>query len=328
MFHQDAGGMGRPDCPRAAGRAKCMRHPPQAFALASAGSIGPARSGWLEGNTGIMATIAESTVAALPCRAVTPEEVAHYQEFGWVKLTRFIAPETIAAVKARAVALMGEDGDSNPPYGIDQPYFNAQAANGYADPAVRPMLLGIGQAAKALMARQDPTAQVRLFNDFFAPKLPLGKQTRNMGNGPSAFHQDYITFAVDRSGGMTFWIPLEAYGPDAGTMAFIEKSQRLGVMGNYTSYDGRDIREVYPELNALKLTGQMTYELGDVTAHNHLTIHGAGANMTAGPRWAYLVLPQPADARWNGAPPEAFDPAAHGMTAYGRFPDEAFPIIA
>src|SRR3546814_8062823 len=33
----------------------------------------------------------------------------------------------------------------------------------------------------------------------------------NAWNGPTAFHQDFITFGVDRSGGMTFWIPLEAY---------------------------------------------------------------------------------------------------------------------
>lgn len=220
-----------------------------------------------------------------PCRAVTPEEVAHYNEFGWVKLKRFITPETIATLLAKAHGIMGEDGDSNPPYGIDQPYFNAQAAGGYDDPAVRPMLEGVGRAAKALMNRKGD-AGVRLFNDFFAPKLPFGKKTRNMGNGPSSFHQDYITFAVDRSGGMTFWIPLEPYGPDAGTMAFIEKSHRLGVLGNYTSYDGKDIREVYPELNELHTTEPTTYELGDVTAHNHLTIHGAGAKMTDGPRWA------------------------------------------
>ena len=72
----------------------------------------------------------------------------------------------------------------------------------------------------------------------------------------------------------------------------------------------------------------ITYELGDITVHNHMTVHGAGSNQMDRPRWAYLVLPQPADARWNGAPPEAFDPAAHSMTPYGKFPDEAFPIIA
>jgi hypothetical protein len=270
-----------------------------------------------------MATTAEIA----PCRAVTAEEVAHYQDKGWVLLKRFIAPEQIAVLLAKARGAMGEDGDSNPPYGIDQPYFNAQAASGYADPAVRPMLHGIGAAAKALMARKADVP-VRLFNDFFAPKLPAGKKTRNQGNGATSFHQDFITFAVDRSGGMTFWIPLESYGPEAGTMSFIEGSHKLGVLGNYTSYDGKDIREVWPELTDLRMTEQVRYEAGDITVHSHFTVHGAGANGLDRPRWAYLVLPQPADARWNGSPPEAFVPDAHGMTPYGRFPDDAFPIIS
>ena len=262
-----------------------------------------------------------------PCRAVTPEEVAHYQEFGWVKLRRFVDPAMLGKVLAIAKGIMGEDGDSNPPYGIDQPYFNAQYGGLHANPEIRPLHLGVGAAAKGLMARKaDPG--VRLFNDFFGPKLPAGKQTRNMGNGPTSFHQDYITFAVDRTGGMTFWMPLEAYGPEAGTMSFINGSHRLGVLGNYTAYEGRDIREVYPELDDLEMSEAMTYELGDVTAHNHLCVHGAGKNTMDRPRWAYLVLPQPADARWNGAPPEAFDPAAHKMTPYGKFPDEGFPVIA
>ncbi|MCB2077272.1 MAG: phytanoyl-CoA dioxygenase family protein [Novosphingobium sp.] len=268
---------------------------------------------------------ASTTIA--PCREITADEVAHYKEKGWVQLRKFIDPDMLAAMLAKAKGIMGEDGDSNPPYGIDQPYFNAQAASGYADPAIRPVFGGIGQAAKALMDRKSGEG-VRLFNDFFAPKLPAAIQTRNQGNGPTSFHQDYITFAVDRTGGMTFWIPLEAYGPEAGTMSFINGSHKLGVLGNYTAYDGKDIREVWPELDDLEMSDPITYELGDVTAHNHMCVHGAGKNTLDRPRWAYLVLPQPADARWNGAPPEAFDPAAHEMTPYGKFPDSAFPIIA
>jgi hypothetical protein len=261
------------------------------------------------------------------CRPVTAEEVAHYQERGWVLLKKFVAPEMLSTILGVAKGIMGEDGDSNPPYGIDQPYFNAQYGGLHANPAVRPLFDGIGQAAKAFMGRKSNPG-VRLFNDFFGPKLPAAIKTRNQGNGATSFHQDYITFAVDRTGGMTFWIPLEAYGPEAGTMSFIEKSHKLGVLGNYTAYDGKDIREVYPELNDLTMTDQVTYELGDITVHNHLLVHGAGKNLMDRPRWAYLVLPQPADARWNGSPPEAFDPAAHNMTAYGKFPDAAFPIIA
>lgn len=264
---------------------------------------------------------------ASPCRTVTPEEVVHYREYGWVMLRKFVDPAMLGTVLELAKQVMGEDGDSNPPYGIDQPYFNAMLGGLYASDEVRPLFGGIGQAAKALMARRDDVG-VRLFNEFYAPKLPSAKVTRNMGNGPTSFHQDFITFAVDRSGGMTFWMPLEAYGPEAGTMSFINGSHKLGILGNYTAYDGRDIREVWPELNDCEMSEPMTYELGDITVHNHMTVHGAGTNQMDRPRWAYLVLPQPADARWNGAPPEAFDPAAHQMTPYGRFPDEGFPIIA
>ena len=262
-----------------------------------------------------------------PCRAITPQEVAHYKEKGWVQLKKFISPDMITSMLIKAKELMGEDGDSNPPYGIDQPYFNAFAASGYNDPRIRPVFEGIGAAAKALMDRKSNPG-VRLFNDFFAPKLPAAKKTRNAGNGPTSFHQDYITFAVDRSGGMTFWIPLEPYGPEAGTMSFLNGSHKLGVLGTYSSYEGKDIRDVYPELRDCEESPQIEYELGDITVHTHLTVHGAGANLLDRPRWAYLVLPQPADARWNGAPPEAFNPAAHDMTPYGAFPDEDFPIIA
>jgi hypothetical protein len=262
--------------------------------------------------------------ADYPCRTVTPDEVAHYQEFGWVKLKRFIHPDMIKVVLDTAIEQMGEDGDSNPPYGIDQPYFNAYAAGGLGIPPIREMIEGIGRNAKLLINRKADTA-VRYFQDFFAPKLPSAKKTRNAGNGPTSFHQDFITFAVDRSGGMTFWIPLEAYSPDWGTMSFINKSHRMGVLGNYTSYGGKDIRDVFPELNDLEMSDSMEYELGDITVHSHMTVHGAGMNLHDKPRWTYIVLAQPADAVWDGAPPEAFDPM--DMKAYQPLPDDRFPII-
>lgn len=272
-----------------------------------------------------MDSIAEAKTDAYPCRMVTAEEVAHYQQYGWVQLKSFVDPAMLKTLLGKATGIMGEDGDSNPPYGVDQPYFNAQAAGGLADPQVRALIEKIGRNAKRLIDRKNDVA-VRYFSDFFAPKLPSAKQTRNMGNGATSFHQDFITFAIDRSGGMTFWIPLEAYGPEAGTMSFLNGSHRLGVLGNYTSYGGKDIRDVFPDLRNCEESRQIDYALGDITVHNHLTVHGAGKNLLDKPRWAYLVLPQPADAVWNGAPPEAFDTT--GMTAYQPFSDARFPIIA
>lgn len=272
------------------------------------------------------------TAAATPspvdtgCRMVTAEEVEHYREFGWVMLRKFLDPGGISRVLANAKGLMGEDGDSNEPDGVERIYFNAKEARGFADPEVRPSFFGFGRAAKALMDRQADTG-VRLMRDSYVPKLPAGQVTRNKGNGPTSFHQDFINFAVDRSGGLVFWVPLEAYGPEAGTMSFLKGSHQIGVLGSYTAYDGRDIRDVWPELRAHDESEQMTYEVGDVTVHNHLTVHGAGSNHLNRPRWAWIILTHPADACWNGAPPQAFDPVAYNMTPYSKFPDEHFPII-
>ena len=55
------------------------------------------------------------------------------------------------------------------------------------------------------------------------------------------------------------------------------------------------------------MSDPVNYALGDITVHSHLTVHGTGLNLMDKPRWAYLVLTQPVDAVWNGAPPEAFD---------------------
>lgn len=260
-----------------------------------------------------------------PCRLVTEAEVEHYREFGWAKLDKFVSRDVVAHLLSIAKAKMGEDADSNEAYGINQPYFNAEYGGGLADPQVRPLLEGIGRSGKLLLERPGGI-EARYFTDFFAPKLPSTRQTRNAGNGPTAFHQDFITFAVDRTGGMTFWIALEDYDPRFGTMSFINGSHRLGVMGSYHTYgEGRDARDAFPELGKLEMSEQMTYAAGDVTVHSHLTIHGAGPNLTDRPRWSYLVLVQPSDVCWNGAPPEAFDTT--GMTVNQQLAGERFPIL-
>lgn len=258
-----------------------------------------------------------------PCREVTAEEIAHYQEKGWVQLKGFVDPETIRSLLNTAKQRMGENADSTE--GISQPYFTVAFGGGLQDSVMRPLIDQVGRASRALLMKRGAKAGVRYFADFFAPKLPAAVQTKNAGNGPTAFHQDFITFAVDRTGGMTFWIPLEAYGPDAGTMSFISGSHNLGVMGSYRTYGDNDIRDLFPQLRDLQMSDPMVYELGDITVHSHLTIHGAGINQMSQPRWAYLVLTQPGDICWNGAPSEAFDPS--GMEPNQPLDDERFPLI-
>jgi hypothetical protein len=265
---------------------------------------------------------------------VTPEEVAHYQELGWVKLKGFVRTDLVKLILRSALERMGEDADSNAIIDIIGPgvekkiaYFNAEYGGGLANPPVRSLIGHVGKNGQLLMSRSRSEG-VKYFSDFYAPKLPSSKQAKHGGNGPTSFHQDFINFSVDRSGGMTFWLALEDYGPEFGTMSFVNGSHRLGVLGNYRTYrKGEDLLDIYPNLrNEQTICEPMSYAAGDVTVHSHMTVHGAGANLTDRPRWAYLMLVQPADACWTGAPAEAFD--STGMQINEPLPEDRFPTLA
>src|SRR3974377_667406 len=98
-------------------------------------------------------------VAALPVfaddgfRTVTPEEIAHYQKFGWVKLEKFIPINRLNDLLAMAKDKMGEDGNRNPPPEAF-PYFNPLTLRGLKDPTLRPVIDHVGRNARKLMARR------------------------------------------------------------------------------------------------------------------------------------------------------------------------------
>ena len=274
-----------------------------------------------------------------PCRMVTDDEVEHLHEHGWVQLKQFVDPGALSGILDVAREQMGEDGDSNPlhPFveaavaegGAGVKYFNAHSAGGLRNPVLRPVIEEVGKNAQRLLQRRRPdgtSLDIRFYQDLLAPKLPSSKVSRHGGNGPTSFHQDFITFAVDRTGGMTFWMPLESYGLESGTMSFVSGSHRLGVMGDYTTYGDGDALTAFPELQDLEMSAPMHYELGDITVHTHLTVHGASENLTDRPRWAWLLIVQPEDICWNGAPCPNFD--HRKMQPWQPMQGERFPVIS
>ena len=260
------------------------------------------------------------------CRPVSAEEIRQYREQGWAKLPGFVPPGLVGLLLAMAQAKMGVDGQGNPVSPFQQPFFNPEAVNGPADGRLRPLIEGIGRNAKALMQRR-PEVEARYFGDLFAAKLPVAKKTAHPGAGATYFHQDFINWALDRSGGMTFWIALADLTPESGTMSFLSGSHRLGALGHYRTYGDGDIFDDFPEVrDQCQMAGPMTYAAGDATVHSNMTVHGAGENRTDGPRWAYIVLANPSDARWNGAPPEAY--ATEGMALHQQLDDARVPVIS
>lgn len=269
-------------------------------------------------------TTLEHTPAAEPFRSVTAEEIDHYHTFGWVKLEQFVPREHVDTLLAIARNRMGDDGDSNAPAQAFS-YFNPEMTFGLTSPVFRPVIEHMGKNARALMRRRRPVG-VRYFTDFFAPKLPANQSSSHGGNGISGYHQDYAASASDRSGGMVFWMALTDLAPESGTMSFVSGSHRFGVMGHQTTYGDGNVLDQYPELlDHCTVTEPLSYAAGDVTVHSNLCVHGAGPNLTKQPRWAYLVIVNPADACWNGGPADAFDTT--GLSLYRELDDERFPVI-
>ena len=259
-------------------------------------------------------------------RETSPEEIAHYKEFGWVKLEKFIPLPMVEQLLAMARDKMGKDGNRDlPPEAFS--YFNPLTLRGLDDPLLRPIIDHCGSAACALMARKANVG-IRYFTDFFAVKQPV--KTRREGHGGaggSDWHQDYAASASDRSGGMVFWAALTDMTPEKGTMAFLNGSHRFGVMGHYASHGDGNLLDSYPELlDDCSSTGNLSYSAGDVTVHSNMTVHSAGTNVTNDPRWTYIVIVNPADACWNGGPADAFDTA--GLTLHKEMDDGRCPIIA
>ncbi|HET8711265.1 MAG TPA: phytanoyl-CoA dioxygenase family protein [Spongiibacteraceae bacterium] len=257
-------------------------------------------------------------------RSVTPEEIAHLQEFGWIKLKKFIPIESVNAMLAIAKEKMGEHGDRNAPPAAFA-YFNPLTMHGLDHAVLGPVIRQCGRNGALLMARKAPVG-VRYFTDYYNVKLPSKNKGAHGGNGITGWHQDYAAAGSDRSGALIFWIALEDLAPEKGTMAFLNGSHRFGALGHFSTYGKGNVLDAYPELlEHCTPTELQSYAAGDVTVHSNMVVHSAGLNLTDGPRWTYTVMVSPADACWNGGAVDAFDTT--GLVQYKPFDDGRFPII-
>ena len=161
-------------------------------------------------------------------------------------------------------------------------YFNAAPQRGAGEPIAAARDRRGGQerrpaAATSRSADGSPRGRPLLPGLLRAQAAVVDRASRHGGNGPTAFHQDFITFAVDRSGGMTFWFPLEAYGPTRGRCRSSTARTAPGCSATTRPTAAVDALDAFPELRDLEMAEPMAYELGDITVHTHLTIHGAGS---------------------------------------------------
>lgn len=264
-----------------------------------------------------------TTSEKIDVRAATDEEVAHYHRFGWVKMERLVAPETAAAMLARAKQEMAAEADGVRSH--DRTVWR-DVYNLGRDEMIEPFASlarseVIGRNAQRFMRRDVP---IGYHADMLAVKMP----NAGSSGGVTGYHQDFCNFPLDRAGLLTFWIALEDMVPEQGVMRFLSGSHREGPLGKrYLELDERGLLEHYPYLEQeYPLSSPLSLKAGDCTVHSSMLVHGAPANTTDRPRWTYIMSYYPADARWTGAPHHIFNEQA-GLRLLEPIVSDQFPII-
>jgi hypothetical protein len=223
-------------------------------------------------------------------REVTGEEVAFYQEHGWVKLDALVTRE-LAAELLR----VGEDWHQRQHKSTRD--WNSLALQADAEP-FRSFMFSerMGRNAQRLVHRErlgNDGASLRYRNDHFVARPP--------GPGGTPYHQDSTEHGSDRAGELQFWLALGEVTPEMGAMRFVTGSHREGPLGAVLN-GSPDLLEQYPRLtHVYELSPPFHYRPGDATVHHGYTVHGAPPNTSQRPRLSYIFSYTPADTRWwNG----------------------------
>lgn len=220
-------------------------------------------------------------------REVTEEEVAHYEEYGWVKLDALVTPQFAAQLREVALQPRGD--------GAETGRWESMANHPGVEP-YRSFFFSdrMSTNASRLINRKKLTDEVvplRYRLDHFVRRDP--------GADGTNYHQDSAEHGSDRAGELQFWMALDEVTPEMGAMRFLSGSHRAGPLGTVLRAGEPDLLGRYPKLVDLyPLSDPFHYQPGDTTVHHGYTVHGAPPNVTDRPRLSYIFSYTPADTRW------------------------------
>jgi ectoine hydroxylase-related dioxygenase (phytanoyl-CoA dioxygenase family) len=241
-------------------------------------------------------------------RRVTREEVAHYEEYGWVMLRELVSRELIGELLVAAKEVLEvPQGD----------WEGNRTRGGLVLEGVEPFRSFVlspqmGEVARALIHRSrlsDVEVPIQYHADSLWAKGP--------GATGTGYHQDDPVRPGDRPGVFNLWLALDEVTADMGAIRYLSGVHREGPLGtsigNATEAEADEaldestrrekaahgILAYYPKLTEIyEWSPGFHYQPGDATVHHAWMIHGGPQNTTDRHRWGYIVEYMPADTRF------------------------------
>jgi hypothetical protein len=263
-------------------------------------------------------------------RPVTSEELAFFDEHGWVKLEQLIPAQQAGVLLERHKEKMGEhgldgehpDGDATTarwrvfaPLSVDK-VTGAVRDDLYHSFSHSPELGRVGEAFLG--------GPVRYWIDQALVKAPAGEA----GSGETSWHIDIGdkgTSPFDPPAQINIWIALADVTAEHGSMRFVSPKDLTDEIKQ--SVEGRPVEETIPELERLGIVSErLDLRPGDATVHAGLTFHSAPPNRTSSARWGYFVSLVPAGTRYSGVPYWPMVDVAD-VEVGKPFPDFRFPVL-
>lgn len=270
-------------------------------------------------------------------RDVTEDEREFFFEHGWVTLPKLISAEDAELLRSEAERLMLGGGElqstvSRVGNAKDKGLLGHQMAQFhiYNEPSSASEHFkrlydsrSLGRVAARLMSNPytGPRKARRIGNTLFVK----GRQS-SVGSGSTGWHQDRPYFPFDREQMVMLWLALAPVSPEMGSLRFIDRGNRRGMMGRYSHIENEDMVDAFPGLvEECGVSPPIHLEAGDATIHDALTPHAAGPNLTDNIRWALAMTYFPSDALYTGAPHRSFD--GLGLKVNQPFDHPNFPIM-
>jgi ectoine hydroxylase-related dioxygenase (phytanoyl-CoA dioxygenase family) len=227
-------------------------------------------------------------------------QIKSYRNNGFIAVPGFLSPKelkqwrkvTQAAVDDRLKGTRGFEGLNNQakPDDFYSQVFVQCVKPADTFPAMRKLIFDprIGEMA-AKLAGVDG---IRVWHDQALFKQPFGN--------PTGYHLDNPYWSFSSRDSISIWIALDDATLENGCMWYLPGTHKVARWENAgIGTNLGDLFKIYPEWKKIKPVPAPA-KAGTAVFHNGLVAHGAGANMTNGPRRAMTCAFMPDGSTFNG----------------------------